>query len=493
LDDPVQNAQNLGVTILVVGMVVLAAVFSNRLSERTRIPAPVLFLVCAAVASDLYPRLYSYVPAGRVEQAVTVALVVVLFDGGMGIGRRRFRSAALPIIWLGVVGTVLTTGAMCLLAHTVSGLSWRTSLLLGTALSPTDPAVVFSVLGRRSISGRTGTILEGESGANDPVGIALMVALLGAGGSTGSQIGHVVGTFALQIVVGSAVGAAGGFALLWSLRHVPVVGSGLYPVRALAGAMVVYGAADVAHGSGFLAVLVAGVLIGDESMPYRPEIRQVCHALSNLAEIVVFVVLGLTINLHQLVRDGALATGLALAALLAFVVRPLLITPLLLAFRMRAGERVFVAWAGLKGAVPILLGSFALSAGQADARQVYEIVFVVVAFSVLVQGGSVEWAAQRLGVPMSTVRSTPWALGVRLPHEPRNTRMYVVEPGSETEGAMLGDVIADGGPWVSVALREGHLLPMTPGTVLRAGDEILLVEDDGPVGDGDAPDAPDAD
>ena len=478
-----QNAETTGLTILLLAAGVLVAVVSNRISERTRIPAPFLFLVGAAAFSDLVPGVDARVPIGLVEQIVTVALIVVLFDGGLGIGWRRFRAAAVPVVSLGVAGTILTTGAVTLLAHYACDLSWRTALLLGAALAPTDPAVVFSVLGRREITGRTGTILEGESGANDPVGIALMVALLGAGGTVGEQIGHVLATFAEQMVVGVAVGTAGGFALLWFVRRVPLPGAGLHPVRALAGAGVIYGAATVAHGSGFLAVLVAGVLMGDESVPYRLEIRQVCSALASLAEIVVFVALGLTIGLRALGRADAWLIGLVLAVLLAFVVRPLLIGPLLLPVRMRGGERAFVAWAGLKGAVPILLGAFAITAGVPDARRIYEIIFVVVAFSVLVQGGTVGWAARRFGVPMRTTTPTPWAFGVRLPHEPRHTRHYTVEPGADADGTTLGDLVTSGDTWVSTVLRDGHLIPMSSDTVVVAGDELLLVAGDDDSGD----------
>jgi cell volume regulation protein A len=475
LDGGVNSTEGSALTILVLAAVVLVAVVSNRLSERIRVPAPFLFLVGAAAVSDIVPGVGGKVPIGLVEQVVTVALIVVLFDGGLGIGWRRFRAAAVPVVTLGVAGTILTTGAVTLLAHYACDLSWRTALLLGAALAPTDPAVVFSVLGRREITGRTGTVLEGESGANDPVGIALMVALLGAGGSAGTQVGHVLATFAEQMVVGVAVGAAGGFALLWFIRKVPLPGAGLHPVRALAGAGVIYGAATVAHGSGFLAVLVAGVLIGDESVPYRLEIRQVCSALASLAEIVVFVALGLTIGLRALGTDNAWLIGLVLAVLLAFVVRPLLLGPLLLPVRMRRGERAFVLWAGLKGAVPILLGAFAITAGVPGSRRIYEIIFVVVAFSVLVQGGTVGLAARRFGVPMENTTPTPWTFGVRLPHEPLGTRHYTIRPGDDADGTTVGDIVGNGDVWISTVLRDGHLLPITSATVLRADDELLLI------------------
>ncbi len=207
------------------------------------------------------------------------------------------------MLWLGVAGTVVTAAALAALCHLLFGLDWRTSLLIGTALSPTDPAVVFSVLGRREIAGRSGTLLEGGSGANDPVGIALKVRSF--------------------------------------------------------------------HG-----------------------------ALSSLGEISVFVVLGLTVSLRSLPAGHAWLIGLVLAVLLALLVRPLLVGALLLPVRLTWGERGFVLWAGLKGAVPILLGTFVVAAGGSGTTRVYDIIFVVVLFSVIVQGGLVPRVAGRLGVQM---------------------------------------------------------------------------------------------
>jgi cell volume regulation protein A len=164
-----------GLAVTLVALAALLAVLSNRLSERTRVPAPAFFLIAAAVASDVFPRLRD-VPIKVDQRLVTVALVVILFHGGTHIGWTRLRPAAGAVTWLGVAGTAVTAGGMAVLAHLLFGFEWRSALLLGTALAPTDPAVVFSVLGRREIAGRTGTLIEGESGANDPVAIALMLS-----------------------------------------------------------------------------------------------------------------------------------------------------------------------------------------------------------------------------------------------------------------------------------------------------------------------------
>jgi potassium/hydrogen antiporter len=289
---------------------------------------------------------------------VSLALVVILFDGGMHIGWRRFRTAAGPVVWVGVAGTFVTAAALATLAHTLFDLDWRSALLVGTALAPTDPAVVLSVLGRREVAGRSGTILEGESGANDPVGIALMASLLTAGPAAGlDAAGSIAAEFLLQLAVGAAVGVMGGALLVELMRRLPLPSEGLYPLRVLAGVLVIYGAATVAHGSGFLAVFIAGILVGDARAPYKGEIERFHAALASLAEIVAFLILGLTVGLHTLPDSGALGIGLILAGLLTLVVRPLLVGLLLLPVRLAWGERLFVLWAGLKGAVPILLGA----------------------------------------------------------------------------------------------------------------------------------------
>jgi cell volume regulation protein A len=383
-----------GTIVLVVAAGVLVALFGRKLSERFPIPAPALFLVAAVIAPVLIPDIQT------VERIGVVALIVILFDGGMHVGWRRFRRAWVPIATLGIVGTVGTAAAMALFAHYLFGFDWTTAWILGAALAPTDPAVMFSILGNKQIGGRTGIILEGESGVNDPVGIALMIGMLEFATSDEGSVWAIAGEFALEMSVGLIVGLGGAALLIPFMRRVSLPQEGLYPLRVLAAAGVIYGLASVAHGSGFLAVFIAGLALGDLDVPYKSEIRRFQISLASLAEIVMFVALGLTVDVGDLLEDRVWLDGLLLALILAFVARPLVVAPLLAPLRMRIGERVFVAWGGLKGAVPILLAAFAILAEVEDARRMYEIVFVVVLFSVVVQGSSLPLAARRLGVRM---------------------------------------------------------------------------------------------
>jgi hypothetical protein len=239
----------------------------------------------------------------------------------------------------------------------------------------------------------------------------------------------------------------------------------------------IYGAATVAHGSGFLAVFVAGILAGDARAPYKREIERFHAALASLAEIVAFIALGLTIGLHTLPNRGAWGIGLVLAVLLTLVVRPLLVGLLLLPVRLAWGERLFVLWAGLKGAVPILLGTFLLTAGEPDATRLYGVIVVVVAFSVVVQGSLVPTVADRLRVPMQPIQPEPWSLGVRLRHEPSGLRCYLIAAGAPADGCTIADLAVGEDVWISVVIRDGHLVPVHGSTRLQAGDEVLALTD----------------
>jgi cell volume regulation protein A len=279
------------------------------------------------------------------------------------------------------------------------------------------------------------------------------------------------------MAVGLAVGLAGGAALLVFMRRVPLPNAALYPLRTLACGLALYGIAAVAHGSGFLAVFTAGILIGDARAPYKVEIERFHSAVASFGEIVAFVVLGLTVHLDTLTKHNTWAIGLALAALLTFVVRPLLVGVLLIPVQLRLGEKAFVLWAGLKGAVPILLGTFVIAEDVADRVQIYGLIFMVVAFSVIVQGGLVPGVAQVMNVPMRTVEPEPWTAGVRLRDEPEDLHRYVVAVGSEADGSSIADLPVGEEVWISLVTRNGRLVPIRGSTVLQAGDEVLAIVD----------------
>jgi potassium/hydrogen antiporter len=239
-----------------------------------------------------------------------------------------------------------------------------------------------------------------------------------------------------------------------------------------------FSVATLAHGSGFLAVFVAGILLGDVRAPYKLEIERFHSALASLGEIVAFVVLGLTVDLAELTHADVWIPGLIIAAVLAVVIRPVFVGLCLVPARLENNERNFVLFAGLKGAVPVLLGSFLLAARVPDAARLYAIIVVVVVFSVLVQGSLVPSVARLLRLPMRTVAVEPWALGVRLSDEPHGVHRFTIGADAPADGRRINELdMLPEDAWISLVVRNNRLLPVRGDSRLQAGDEVLVLAD----------------
>jgi potassium/hydrogen antiporter len=450
------------------------AVLSTKLTERVPVPAPALFLLTAAAVSDIWPGAYEAVPIRTVERIAVVALIVILFNGGIDIGWRRFRASAGPIFSIGLLGTFATAGLVTVLGHYVLGFEWMLAGIVGAAVAPTDPAVMFSVLGRREVAGRSGTTLEGEAGVNDPAGIALMLGLIELATHADASFWVVVREFAVEMSIGVVLGVLGALVLIPMLRNLRLPSEGLYPVLALVLAGALYGVTSLAHGSGFLAVFIAGLFLGNARTPYKGEVERFSASLASLAELVVFVALGLTIDITGLsgrvwLEGSVLALGLALLA------RPVVVLLTLGLARLSWAERAFITWSGLKGAVPILLAAFALLGGVTGAEHVYGVVFVVVLVSVVGQGTLVPLVARALDIPMHERPSLPWELSVRLGEEPKPAHEFEVGAGSRAAGRMIRDLPLGEHAWVTLVVRDGVATRPGGSLELRVGDRVLLL------------------
>jgi len=457
----VDETSDFAVIVLVVALALFIAILLRSLTARFAVPAAALFLVLPPIAAELFPSLGNALSIVEVERITTVALILILFDGGLHIGVRRFRQSAGPILTLGVVGTFATAALIAAAGHWLLGLDWTLAGLVGAALAPTDPAVTFSVFGNREIRGRSGTILEGESGANDPVGIALMIGMIEFATEEGSSFSVVVHEFVVEMAVGVAVGVAGALLLLPLLRRLTLPEPSLYPLRILAGAGVVYGASALLHGSGFIAVFVAGILLGDEAMPRKGEIERFAVGLASLAEITAFIALGLTIDLGTLNDGGLWLDGTILFLLLTLVIRPLAVGPLLLLSRLRPGERLFVMFGGLKGAVPILLAALAVIAHVEHETYLYGVVYVVVLFSVAIQGTAMPVMAARFGIPFRTVA-----------HELAEAREFTVARSAFADGRRVDALPLAERAWVGGVLRNDYRVQVAGNLTLEPGDRI---------------------
>jgi cell volume regulation protein A len=467
-----------GTIIFVVTAGFVVAALSTSLTERVPVPAPAIFLVAAAAVSDIWPQIYDAVPIETVERIAVVALIVILFNGGMDIGRRRFRASAASILSIGLLGTFATAGIVTLVAHYALGFDWILAGIIGAAVAPTDPAVMFSVLGRREVGGRSGTILEGEAGVNDPAGIALMLGMIELATHDDARFLVVVREFVVEMSVGVVCGALGAIVLIPLLRRVRLPTEGLYPVLALVLAGALYGATSLAHGSGFLAVFVTGIAFGDVRTPYKGAIERFSGSLASLAELAVFVALGLTIDLGGLSGEIWL-DGIVLLLVLALFARPLVVLLTLGLARLSWTERGFIAWSGLKGAVPILLAAFAVLGSISGADKVYGLVFVVVLLSVAAQGTLVPSVARALAIPMHEQPAMPWELSVRLGQEPPAAHEFEVAATSRVAGRAIRELPLGEHTWITLVVRDGAATRPGGSLQLEAGDRVLLLADPG--------------
>lgn len=458
---------------LVAGGLALA-VLGSALTGRVPVPAPLVFLVAAAAISDLWPGLYGDLSIITVERVAVLALIVILLSGGMDIGATRLRRSLGDITALGVLGTFATAGGVALAAHLVLGLDWKVAGVLGAALAPTDPAVMFSVLGGREIGGRSGTVLEGEAGVNDPAGIALLLGMVEVATHSGTSLLVVLREFALEMGIGAVAGVAGGLVLVRIVQRVSLPVRGQYPVLVLTGAGLLYAGTALCGGSGFLAVFIAGLLLADATVPYRGDVERFVTGLSNLAEVAVFLALGLTIDVGGIPARDWLG-GLLLTLALVLAIRPPVVFASLARSRLGRNEKAFVAFSGLKGAVPILLAAFAILGGVPDAARLYDLVFVVVLLSVGLQGTMVGAVAGRLGIPMATHARLPWELSVQLAERPDDHLELVVQPGAWADGRRLEELPLGTDVWVTVIVRRDAAVPARPDTQLQAEDLVLVL------------------
>jgi potassium/hydrogen antiporter len=284
----------------------------------------------------------------------------------------------------------------------------------------------------------------------------------------------VVREFGVEMGVGTVMGLAGALVLLPLLRRLRLPAEGFYPVLALALAGVLYSATSLVHGSGFLAVFIAGLVLGDARLPYKGEIERFHTSLASLAEIVVFVGLGLTFSLGSL-SAGVWVDAALLLLVLGLVVRPLVVALTLARARLRVTERVFIAWSGLKGAVPILLAAFAVIGGVPGSERVYGIVFVVVLLSVVCQGTLVPLVARFLRIPMHERPLRPWRISVGLGQEPEAAQEFTVAAGSRAENEHLRSLPLGKNAWVTVVVRDGAAVAPRGSLQLLAGDRVAVL------------------
>ena len=471
LDTSCVTAGTLGLDLLVGAATVLAAIVAARLAHSVGLPALLVFLGLGLILGESVLGI-KFDNADLTETLGLGALVLILAEGGLTTNWEHARRAAPAAIALATVGVIVSIGVVAALTHWLLGLGWREALLLGAVLAPTDAAAVFSVLRRLPLPPTLSGMLEGESGLNDPPSV-LAVTLLSQHGGHGPGPAQIIGEVLWELVGGAAIGVAVGLLGLMFLRRVALPATGLYPVAVLALIVVGYGAADLAKASGFLAVYVAAVLLGNARLPHGPATRGFAEAVGWLAQIGLFVMLGLLDAPSRL--PGQILPALAVGAILVVIARPVAVLAATLPFRVPLRQQAFLSWAGLRGAVPIVLTTIPLSAHVPGATRIFDQVFVIVVVFTMLQGPTLPWVARKLGV---TAPAEPLEIIVdAAPLDDLHADLLQaqVPDDSKLHGVEVFELRLPPEANIALIVRDGHSLVPGPTTVLRTGDRLLIV------------------
>ncbi len=463
------------------GLLLAVSVLSSRASERTGVPAVLLFLGVGMLAGTdgvLGIQFNDYALAFRLG---SIALVFILFDAGLNTPFARVRKSWGPSIVLATVGVVIT-GLIVGVGARLLGLPWETALLLGAIVSSTDAAATFSVLRGSGVAllPRVSATLELESGLNDPLAVLLTVGLTTALLASGEAVSWpaLAGNAMLEMLVGAVVGWLAGKAGVGVLARVRLQVTGLYPAMTMALALLTFGIATLVHGSGFLAAYIAALVVGNADLPYRANLARVHDALAWLCQIGMFLILGLLVFPARLLEIAPL--GLAVAAVLQFLARPIAATLSLVPFGLPARDIAFISWAGLRGAVPIILATFPVLAGVPGAERLFDLAFFVVVVSALVTGGTIPWFVRKLGLESDEPPPPPAVLEI-VSTKPLSGVLlsFYVDEALDITGVPLSELPFPEGTAVTLILRDDAILVPKGHSTLEPGDHVYVATEHG--------------
>lgn len=467
------TVDHLNVLLAVSAAVLLIAVAAVRVSSRSGLPSLLIYLgIGVVLGQDGLGVTFNDAELTRVLGYA--ALVLILAEGGLSTRWDDVRSAVLPAGLLATAGVAVSVVVTATAAHLLVGLDWRIAAILGAVVSSTDAAAVFSVLRRVPLPKQLSGLLEAESGFNDAP-VVILVAALAASGPVEPWyllVGKVVGELAIGLVAGAVIGRLGALAL----RQVALPASGLYPIAVMALCVLAYAGGALLHGSGFLAVYVAALILGNAPLPHRPATRGFGEGLAWIAQIGLFVLLGLLATPHDL--GGAIWPAILVGLVLLLVARPLSVLLCLVPFRRPWREQVFFSWAGLRGAVPIVLTTIPIVAKVPESQTLFNIVFVLVVVFTLVQTPALPYLATRLRIT-DTEASADLGIESAPLERLRGHLLAVSVPArSRLHGVEVSELRLPAGAAVTLVVRDGQSFVPLPETVLMHGDELLVVATD---------------
>jgi potassium/hydrogen antiporter len=472
VQEPLATAILLGA----VGTLLLISVVFSRAMERFGVPVALIFLVIGMLSGS---EGFGGIAFENYELAFrlgTLALVLILFDGGLntpGSVVRRYAAPAAVLATIGVIGTAVLVA----LAARALGFSLAQALMLGAVVSSTDAAAVFAVLrgSGLQLQRRVGATLELESGTNDPMAVILTTVLTQKLMLPESSLGvGLLVTVLVQMAVGAATGALIGIAARALLTRIRLPAGGVYAVLMLGFALLAFAVPTLLYGSGFLAVYVAAVLLGNGPLPFRAGLLRVHDALAWLAQISMFLMLGLLVFPSRLVDVAGV--GLLLALFLAFVARPAVVLLLLLPFRYARHEIIYIGWVGLRGAVPIVLATIPILSGAPGATMLFDVVFFVVVVNALVPGATVAWITRRLGLESSEPPAPPAVLQIESRTQLSGELLsFYIEERLAVAGLPLKEIPFPEGAAATLIIRGEDMIGPRGNTVLQPGDHVYVI------------------
>ena len=466
-------SSSIDLALLLGAAVLLVSVLAVRLSVRAGLPSLLVYLFLGIAIGEAGLG----IQFENVNLARTLgfcALVVIIAEGGLTTRWPVVKpviGAAATLATVGVIVCVVVVGAV---VHLVLRLPWQLALLYGAVLSSTDAAAVFSTLRRLRIKPRLAAMLEAESGINDAPAVLLVVALSALAGSQHSDVWWLqVLLIVYELVAGALIGLAIGALGALGLRSIALPSSGLYPLAAVGLTVFAYGVGTVAHASGFLAVYVAGVVLGNARIPHRQAVLGFADGVAWLGQIGLFVMLGLLASPSRL--PGAVVPALVVGIVLVFIGRPISVAASVTWFKVPWRHQGFLSWAGLRGAVPIVLATIPLSLDVPGATKLFDVVFVLVVIYTILQGGTIAPAARWLGVSAPAEPTELLVETAPLDRMRADLLELEVPEGSHLAGVYIDELRLPKGAVVTLVLREGVGFVPEPRTRLRAGDSLLIV------------------
>ena len=465
------NSQDLDTYLLIGSGVLVLAILAVRVSMTAGLPSLLLYLgIGLAIGSSGLG--IQFADADLALALGLAALVLILAEGGVTTKWENVRTSMRLGLVLATIGVTVSVLVVALGAHYLLGLDWQLAVLLAAVTSPTDAAAVFSVLRAVPLKSRISGVLESESGLNDAPIVVLVVAISAGELADKGPAGFLL-LILFELIAGAAIGFGIGRIGALTLRLVALPASGLYPIAILAFAVLAYGTAASLHTSGFAAVYIAALVLGNADLPHRAATRSFAEGIGSLAQIGLFVMLGLLANPHE-IRWWHVWTAIAMGAILTFVARPLSIVISTIGQKSRTEEKLFLAWAGLRGAVPIILATIPLAAGVKGSRDLFDIVFVFVILYTLIQAPTLGWLARRTNVVADTARDVEIE-AAPLEKVSADLLQIHVPRGSKLIGVEIGELRLPEGASISLVVRNGETLVPHLATRIRLKDDLLIV------------------